>query len=142
MEILDQVEWTAKSGGAVPVAPFSPSSSSKMSKRRDSDKSCEFMLSAQCASAKLANETTIAMAFRPDRPNEIAVTTKQNSCVRVFSKVLTSVSSNNNGGNTGTTWKIERLQNDETEMLLDAAVSDVKGTTFSIDSYGRLMGHC
>ena len=127
VEILDQVELTAKSGGAVPVAPFSPSSSSKMSKRRD-DGTPVSLCSAPCATPSVANETTIAMAFRPDRPNEIAVTTKQNSCVRVFSKVLTSVSSNNNGGNTGTTWKIERLQNDETEMLLDAAVSDVKGT--------------
>ena len=59
----------------------------------------------------------------PDHPNEIAMTTKESGGVRLFSKVLSSFASNNNNNNNSsasdvTTWKIERLPNDETETAV------------------------
>lgn len=125
MEILEQM---SSSGGTVPSAPFSPSAS-KVTKKRGAAAPVS-LLSAPCSTPSVANETTVAMAFRPDHPNEIAVTTKESGGVRLFSKVLSSFASNNNNSSSAsdvTTWKIERLPNDETETLLDSAVSDVIG---------------
>ena len=126
MEILEQM---SSSGGTVPSAPFSPSAS-KVTKKRGAAAPVS-LLSAPCSTPSVANETTVAMAFRPDHPNEIAMTTKESGGVRLFSKVLSSFASNNNNNSSSasdvTTWKIERLPNDETETLLDSAVSDVIG---------------
>ena len=125
MEILEQM---SSSDGTVPSAPFSPSAS-KVTKKRGAAAPVS-LLSAPCSTPSVANETTVAMAFRPDHPNEIAVTTKESGGVRLFSKVLSSFASNNNNSSSAsdvTTWKIERLPNDETETLLDSAVSDVIG---------------
>jgi len=123
---MGQPATTMASAGAVPLAPFSPSS--KVSKRRGAAPAS--LLSAPCSTPRVANETTVAMAFRPDHPNEIAMTTRESGGVRVFSKV--SASNNNNKSSISssagtTTWKLERLPNDETEALLDSAVSDVVG---------------
>lgn len=124
--VMGQPATSMASAGAVPLAPFSPSS--KVSKRRGAAPAS--LLSAPCSTPRVANETTVAMAFRPDHPNEIAMTTRESGGVRVFSKV--SASNNNNKSSISssagtTTWKLERLPNDETEALLDSAVSDVVG---------------
>jgi len=123
---IGQPATTMASAGAVPSAPFSPSS--KVSKKRGAAPAS--LISAPCSTPRVANETTVAMAFRPDHPNEIAMTTRESGGVRVFTKV--SASNNNNKSSNSssagtTTWKMERLPNDETEALLDSAVSDVVG---------------
>ena len=118
MEILEQM---SSSGGTVPSAPFSSVGvESDQEKRR----CCAREFTFRAVFGRAWRTRRAVWRWLPDHPNEIAMTTKESGGVRLFSKVLSSFASNNNNNNSSasdvTTWKIERLPNDETETLLDS----------------------